>query len=485
MAAYRFPAEDMRALLRSALPTVTATGASDDVEARFHYVPELHARALSRDVAIVRGIRGAGKTLWWKALQDEGLRQRVIDKMDALRYLADAKIITCFGAGGSDLYPSGRTISHLLEQGNAADDIWRAIVLWGAASDALPRYGADDWSKRVAWVAKEVEKSEGLLHRVNDELESQRKDLLLLFDGLDRAGRTWPDVRRMLRGLFEVLVELRELKRIRGKAFIRPEMLDTPEVTSFQDASKLLNDAVDLEWRPADLYGLLWQYLSNADQGSVFREGCKRFSVVWEQVSGVWIVPDRMRRDPKLQEQILTSISGIYMGSDHRRGKVYTWLPNHLGDALRQVSPRSFLVALRRAADVASSQTATATAVDRHAIKDGVSRASEVRRREIEEDQPWVAEALTPLQKLLVPTPEKTVLDAWKKARLLEKLQHTALDDRPNVPRYIDEQLPGIMRELQEIGVLGRSPDGRVQMPDVYRIAFGISRRGGVPPVKR
>ena len=132
-----------------------------------------------------------------------------------------------------------------------------------------------------------------------------------------------------------------------------------------------------------------------------------------------------------------------------------------------------------------SRSTATATAVDHHAIQDGVSRASEVRRREIEEDQPWVAEGLTPLQKLLVPTPEKTVLDAWRKARLLEKLQHTALDDRPNVPRYIEEGLPGIMRELQEIGVLGRSPDGRVQMPDVYRIAFGIGRRGGVPPVKR
>jgi hypothetical protein len=482
MAVYRFPVQELRSLLRNALPAVTSTGASDDVEAKFLYVPERHARALQKDVTIVKGIRGAGKTLWWKALQDEDLRQRVVDRMDSLRFLAAARVISCFGAGGgSEFYPSGRIVSHLLEQGHQAEDIWRTIVLGRAVPAALP--DASDWSTRVTWVATQVEECERLLHRVNDEQEASRRDLLLLFDGLDRAGRTWSDVRKMLRGLLQLLVELRELKRIRGKAFVRPEMLDTPQITSFQDASKLINDAVDLEWRPSDLYGLLWQYLGNATNGQVFRDGTKRgFGIGWNELGGVWVVPDRMRRDPKLQEQVLTAIAGRYMGSDHRRGKVYTWLPNHLGDARRQVSPRSFLVALRHAADMSSQAV---TALDHQAIREGVIRASQVRREEIQEDQPWVAEALTPLEKLLVPTLEKTVLDAWKKARLIEKLQQSSSDDRPNVPRYIEDGMVGIMRELQEIGVLGRSPDGRVQMPDVYRIAFGIGRRGGVPPVKR
>lgn len=485
MAAYRFPFEEMRPLLRSALPVVTATGASDLVEARFHYVPERHARALSKDVAIVRGIRGAGKTLWWNALRDHDLRRRVVDRNDALSFLAGAKVITGFGADNSNFYPSGRIISHLLDQANDAVDVWRAIVLWGAIPEALPQ-NATDWSRRVAWVATEVEKSEQLLHRVNASLEAGGQDLLILFDALDRAGRTWPNVRKMLRGLFQLLVELREFKRIRGKAFIRPEMLDHPDITSFQDASKLLNDAVDLEWRPTDLYGLLWQYLGNADDGRFFREGCRKaFSVNWKRVGDVWLVPDRMRRDVDLQERVLTAIAGKYMGSGHRRGKVYTWLPNHLGDALRQVSPRSFLVALRRAADVASSQSTTATALDHNAIKEGVVDASQVRRREVQEDQPWVAEALTPLEDLSVPALEKAVEAAWKKAGLIQELQRRSSDDSPNVPRRLEEGIPGIMKELEEIGVLGRSPDGRIQMPDVYRIAFRIKRRGGVPPVKR
>jgi hypothetical protein len=482
MAVSRLPADELRALLRTALPVVTATGASDDVAARYLYVPERHARALQRDVSIVRGIRGAGKTLWWKALQDEDLRQRVVDRMDSLRYLASARVITGFGAGGSTLYPSGRVVSHLLEQGNDAENIWRAIMLWGAVADAAPR--VTDWSERVAWVTKEVERCDALFHRLNEALDADGRELLVLFDGLDRAGRAWSDVRKMLRGLFRLLVDLRELKRIRGKAFIRPEMLDTPEITSFQDASKLLNDAVDLEWRPTDLYGLLWQYLGNAVKGEVFREGVTRgfAGVTWTNKGNVWIVPDRMRRDPKLQEQVLTAIAGKYMGSNHRRGKVYTWLPNHLGDARRQVSPRSFLVALRHAADMSVQAM---TALDHQAIREGVIRASQVRRVEIQEDQPWIAEALTPLEKLLVPTEEKTVLDAWRRAQLIQRLQQGTFEDRPSAPRYIEEGARGILRELEEIGVLGRSPDERIQMPDVYRIAFGLGRRGGVPPVKR
>ncbi|MEX1362201.1 MAG: hypothetical protein AB1Z98_03700, partial [Nannocystaceae bacterium] len=115
----------------------------------------------------------------------------------------------------------------------------------------------------------------------------------------------------------------------------------------------------------------------------------------------------------------------------------------------------------------------------------GVVQASQVRRREIEEDQPWVARALSPLEDLSVPAPEESVVAAWKEAGLIEALQSSASDDSPSVPRRIDEGLSGIMRELEEIGVLGRSPDGRVQMPDVYRIAFRIKRRGGVPPVNR
>ena len=69
------------------------------------------------------------------------------------------------------------------------------------------------------------------------------------------------------------------------------------------------------------------------------------------------------------------------MGKDHRRGLPYTWLPNHLADALDEVSPRSFLAALRVAADDSASTDTTALSYE--AIKHGVQAASRIRVVEI------------------------------------------------------------------------------------------------------
>jgi len=41
-----------------------------------------------------------------------------------------------------------------------------------------------------------------------------------------------------------------------------------------------------------------------------------------------------------------------------------------------------------------------------------------------------------------------------------------------------------LVDELIAVGVLTRRANGRIDMPDVYRIAFQIGRRGGVPRLK-
>jgi hypothetical protein len=37
---------------------------------------------------------------------------------------------------------------------------------------------------------------------------------------------------------------------------------------------------------------------------------------------------------------------------------------------------------------------------------------------------------------------------------------------------------------LNHVGVLGRLPDERINMPDIYRTAAGVKRKGGIKPVK-
>jgi hypothetical protein len=41
-----------------------------------------------------------------------------------------------------------------------------------------------------------------------------------------------------------------------------------------------------------------------------------------------------------------------------------------------------------------------------------------------------------------------------------------------------------LITDLQGLGMVQRIDGGRIQMPDVFRVAFGLGRRGGVKPVK-
>ncbi len=37
-----------------------------------------------------------------------------------------------------------------------------------------------------------------------------------------------------------------------------------------------------------------------------------------------------------------------------------------------------------------------------------------------------------------------------------------------------------VLRTLVELGVMSERPDGRIDVPDIYRYGFGILRKGGV-----
>ena len=68
--------EDYRDLFTSALPGVSD---ADTIEPdlRTLFTPDSHRLALEPDTTVVRGARGVGKTVWFKAIQDPLLRQTV------------------------------------------------------------------------------------------------------------------------------------------------------------------------------------------------------------------------------------------------------------------------------------------------------------------------------------------------------------------------------------------------------------------------
>lgn len=87
------------------------------------------------------------------------------------------------------------------------------------------------------------------LEQLNSALSQSSEVALVVFDALDRMqGQLAHSVSRYLRGLLELLLDARQLKGLRFKVFLREDMTNMPNVLSFPDASKLVNEAFISKW---------------------------------------------------------------------------------------------------------------------------------------------------------------------------------------------------------------------------------------------
>ena len=168
------------------------------------------------------------------------------------------------------------------------------------------------------------------------------------------------------------------------------------------------------------------------------------------------------------------------------RGATYTWIPNHLGDTEGRASPRSFLAALKEAArDTDERYPDHDRALHYDSIKQGVQKASGIRVREIREDYPWVHRALEPLGGLSVPCAFGDIEERWGEKDVIARLKCEAANDEVKLPPpQIDRGAVGVREDLEALRIFHRMFDGRVQIPDVFRVGYGLLRKGGVKPVR-
>lgn len=203
------------------------------------------------------------------------------------------------------------------------------------------------------------------------------------------------------------------------------------------------------------------------------------------------VPPERVTSDKISEQDIFAKIAGPYMGMNHRKGHTYPWLPNHLMDGGKQVSPRSFLSALATAAEITgNSYGEHDRALHYDAIRTGVQAASRIRVGEIREDIPWVATAVSELDGLQVPMERDIIRARWRSETFRQKISIGVGADNEEGEETVrtgpEADAPdGLIEELRELGVMTYRTDGRVDLPDVYRIAFNIGRKGGVPKVWR
>lgn len=471
-------AVEYRELLAAALPAVVDADTIDP-NPQTLFTPPNHRNALDPDTTIVRGGRGVGKTVWFKALQDDALRQ-----IAATHYRLDrlnrVDTLPGFGANLSEKYPNPRRLELLVERHRPAD-IWTAVALFGFGIAELRSLG--DWPERVQWVVDNPGKVEDALLAVDNEARRADRTKLLLFDAVERLHSDRRIADKLTSGIFELALSLRTSTRnLRVKLFIRYDMFDTVGL-DFADASKLIANMTDLRWTETSLYALLFHYMSGTD------------SSLSQQFVSETDWADRFNGDAAKQRDVLGRIASKYMGTDRRKGYTYTWLPNHLADGRQQVSPRSFLSALWRATQrTRESFGGYAYALHWDAIRQGVQHASRIRVAEVKEDTPWVSNAIDPLRGAQVPIEREEVVRRWDQVDLTAELSAQRSKTSKLLPDHSGEQeifaagplntdYEGLIEELVTLGVMTVRSNKKLDLPDVYRIAFDIGRKGGVPRV--
>lgn len=480
----RLTAQDYRDLAMSALPrAIDADTAEPNLRTLF--TPDSHRLALDPDVTIVRGSRGAGKTVWFKVLQDPELRS-VASQAYALGRLRNVSVIPGFGSEVSpDAYPGPVVLKSLLGSFSPLE-IWATVVAKALAPEEF--LDSQGWADRARRLKSDPELFDVLLSRADRAAGEARQTRLVLFDALDRLATERKVADQLASGILRLALDLRARTRnLRAKVLIRPDMF-SPENLGFPDSSKLISNAADLTWSEVNLYGLWFHHLGNAEHLL-----SKRFREAWptwaeDEVGSLrFLAPSGLTGDARQQQPVVVDIAGPYMGTNHRKGHTYTWLPNHLMDGMGQVSPRSFLRALGQAVELTQQQYAGHVfAIHYDGIRRGVQEASRVRVAEVAEDLPWVSLAIGDLAGMQVPAERAAIVERWTDRSLADRLAPGDVDTDERVrtgPRDVDNY-ENLIDELVELGIMTRRANGRIDLPDVYRIAFDIGRKGGVPKLK-
>lgn len=442
-----------------------------------------HADALDPSRVLVVGGRGVGKSFWTSVLANEDTKRLISTEYPKLGLdQVDVALGYCEGAIGSrSVAPSSHMLRKALENSFDSETIWQSVLLKALA----PEEGPESFIARVEWVQQHPEGYEDLVINADRALQRDNRLKLLVFDALELLAKDWGTIRTLTKGLLILAREMSARRSIRLKVFMRRDHFEDLRRNPFPDFSKLATAAVHLRWQTVDLYGALFTYFWKDDRSRrTFQALCNTVGIDADGDS----FPRILKRDEHKQYTLFSAIAGEFMGSNAKRGRVYTWIPRHLADAFGETSLRSFLLALREAAREGTQQQHLA--IDYKGINTGVLKASETRLDELKEDHPWVEIALRALEGLTVPCPREDFLARWKERSTMDAIRSASSESRPTAPIELDlsadnDQEESLLKAMIDIGIAEERGSQRINAPDIFRVAAKMKRKGGVPPRKR
>ena len=455
---------------------------NEEIEPDRVFFPSGHRGVLDFRRQLVVGNRGMGKSFWAHALGNRELRERLASayKLVGLR---NTEVV--IGFNGSEkiagIAPTIDEVRKAIETHNNPDIIWRATLLRAAGLHTF-RPPWQDLNAAIRDLQSEPDLYARLLTTADDNLAREGRSLLVVFDALDRLPPGWDNIRKLSKGLLTRALGLQSFRSIRAKIFMRVDQFGDPELFSFPDSSKVKNDAVDLTWHPHELYSLLlFEILRNPEA----REELERLA---DATGTRFALPQIGHLDtdaPDIQDKLVSAIAGEFMGSHKKRGRVYTWVPLHLSDAANNCAPRTFLTAWKSAAD--HNPAPSDRAVDHLGLFDGVRHASNSRLTELREDFPWINAVLNPLRRQFVPIPRDELFELWEKNDVIKHIFEQAEEERwlPPIDVFVEPTLAALLRSMRHIAVMEERANGKINVPDIFRVEADILRRGGVAVPRR
>jgi hypothetical protein len=476
------------------------------------FVPTGHYKALHPETMLVEGMRGAGKSFWTTVLSSPELRKNLASSNTelwlkaALESITDCRAISFDGHSGGGapeqprfIKPDASAVTQWLAQpGFDAKIFWELMVLTQFSID--PELGLpvpdkfEPWAQRMAWAQQNPERVHRALALVDQSLTAKREVVLIVIDGLDRVSNRFSDTQALMRGLFQLLLDFRFARGLRFKVFVREDIL-SHAASAVSDASKLMSEKVTLDWSQQDLFGLAFHYIA---------QGSDAFKRRYESVTGFsWKNYERNLDNEKLldsalQEKFWIWLAGPHMGKASNKGHSYPWIGKHLSDGKGRTSPRTFLWAIKEAlTDSIKRASNTYLILHPESIRDGVRQASLNRVNELDNEYVWVRSAMESIKGagLKVPMDWSELNKAWQsnKYAVIAAIDSLNQSTKNTMLPWEDiatnnEKIIALRDTLERIGIIQikqRAGLDRIDLPDIYRLAYKIPRTGGVAVIKK
>ncbi len=448
------------------------------------YAPETHAAALAPSAPIVQGARGTGKSFWAGVLGDAQVRvaaDKAYPKLGLRRLEVQFGFTGLGGPIGIDREKLDRCVPQIAGADEARVFWWATVLraLAGAEKKTLPQL------EELLSTAADHRSRDAALEASEKQLMASGKSLLIVYDALDTVAVSWPRTRLLTTALLEVVWAMRAYRGIRLKLFLRPDQIEDDGLR-FVELPKLRTGAVRLTWSALDLYGLLFARLALGPENEAFGRLLASLRLKRGSQDEILGRDWSLSYDATDQAKLMAKLAGPYMAEGaygYKKGNTYDWPIDHLSDAFSEVTPRSFLGLMIAAATYGVA--VPGRAITPEGIRHGLRAASKTRVDQLHQEFPWIKAVLAPLAGLLLPQDEKEVFLAWKRAGTLKKAINDAEKEGylPPAGTGGDGSEQVLYEALAGIGVMFRRKDGRLDMPDLFRVAARLLKKGGTAPL--